>query len=92
MARKVSVAKAKAQLSECVRVAERGDSVYITRHGKAVAALVPASEVKTLERLRASSPHAGLAALAGGWKGSDEFVRLVKRYRRSAPRKAPALD
>lgn len=39
MARKLSAAQAKSQLADCLRKAESGESVIITRHGKAVAAL-----------------------------------------------------
>lgn len=89
VARNVSLAEAKAKLSECVRDAERGESVVITRHGKPVAALVRADELTRLERLRAAGPEAGLAGLSGGWEGSDELARLLAarvRDRRSRQR------
>src|SRR5438046_6868886 len=40
MARRLSAAQAKSQLADCLRKAENGESVIITRHGKPVAALV----------------------------------------------------
>ncbi len=87
----VSVVEAKARFSEYVREAEAGGFVLIRRHGKAVAAVVPATDVERLQRLRAAGPEGGLASLAGGWPGSDELVREVRQVRRSLPRKPPRL-
>ncbi len=39
--RSVSVSEAKARFSELLRVAERGETVLIVRHGRAVARLTP---------------------------------------------------
>lgn len=86
MARTLSAARAKAEFAECVRRAEAGDAVVITRHGKAVAALVGAARLEELERLKAAGPEAGLAGLAGGWKGSAALVETVLRTPRSPPR------
>ena len=85
------MADAKAHFADCLREVERGEPVVIARHGKRVAALVPASELKQLERLRAAGPEAGLAGLAGGWKGSDELVDVISRASRSRPRRVPKL-
>lgn len=87
----VSLVEAKTRFSECVREAEAGGVVLIRRHGKAVAAVVSAEDVERLRRLRAAGPEGGLASLAGGWPGSDELVRKVRKLRRSKPRKAPRL-
>jgi hypothetical protein len=46
----------------------------------------------TLERLRSAGPQQGLASLAGGWEGSDEFVDSVAATRRRGRRRSPALD
>ncbi len=92
MSRRISAAQAKARFADCLRSAERGDSVLITRHGRAVAALVPAVELEQLERLRAAGPEKGLAGIAGGWKGSEELVRSVERGKRTGPRRTAALD
>lgn len=62
--------------------------MLITRDGNPVAALVAAEDLKRLDRLRAAGPMAGVAGLVGGWKGSDELVRLVGRTRRTRPRTA----
>ena len=91
MSKVFSVAETKAHFADCLRAAERGEPVVITRHGKRIAALVPASELQQLERLRAAGPEAGLAGLAGGWKGSEELVDVISRARRSRPRRLPKL-
>lgn len=88
----VSVADAKSHFAEIVRRAETGEVVVLSRHGKAVAALVSASDVDRLERLRAAGPAKGLVSVAGGWKGSEELVDLLGGRKRSRPRKLAALD
>jgi antitoxin (DNA-binding transcriptional repressor) of toxin-antitoxin stability system len=72
-----------------MRKAEAGDPVVITRHGKAVVALVRADLLQRLERLASAGPAAGLAGLAGGWRGSGELVRLLAGSRRSNARRVP---
>jgi len=74
MNKSVSVAKAKATLSDCILDVEAGPSVLITRHGKPVAALFRASDFHRLDRLRKADPESGLASLAGGWKDSLELI------------------
>ena len=91
MAKTLSAARAKAAFSECIRKAEGGASVVITRHGKAVAALVPLDQLRQMERLRSAGPEAGLASLAGGWPGSAALVDTLARSRRSKPRKVPRV-
>jgi prevent-host-death family protein len=91
LATTVSAAKAKAEFAECMRKAEAGDPVVITRHGKAVVALVRVDRLQQLERLRSAGPAAGLAGLVGGWRGSEELVRLVAGSRRSKARRVPRL-
>ena len=91
MATTVSAARAKAEFAECIRRAESGDPVVITRHGKAVVALVRADQLQQLERLHAAGPAAGLAGLAGGWRGSEELVRLLAGSRRTKARRVPRL-
>ncbi len=81
-----SVAEAKAHFSDCLRSAEQGDSVVITRHGKPVAAIVRAADLERLERLRAAGPQGGLASLAGGWDRSEEVVEFLEKQRRSPAR------
>lgn len=88
MRRYYSVAEAKAHFADCLRAAEHGEPTVIRRHGKAVAALVPAEDLEAIERLRAAGPGAGLASLAGGWEGSEELVAILERQRRTPPRSA----
>jgi prevent-host-death family protein len=87
MAGTVTAVAAKAQFADCVRRAERGETLMITRHGKTVAALVAARDIEKLDRLRAAGPAAGLAGLADGWRGSADLARALQQLRRSAPRK-----
>ena len=87
-----SIVEAKAHFAECVREAERGEPIVLTRHGKSVAAIVSIDLVENLARLRAAGPAGGLASLAGGWKGSEEVAERAVEYGRSAARRLPDLD
>jgi len=91
MARKLSAAQAKSQLADCLRKAENGEPVIITRHGKAVAALVGMDRVALLGRAPRRG-GAGLAGLVGGWKGSEDLVRALTKVRRTRPRRPIPLD
>ncbi len=92
MAGKVmSIAQAKASLSEAVREVETGDPIVITRHGKPVAALVAVRDLETLERLRAAGPEQGLAAVAGGWDGSSDLAVAIAARPRGG-RRAPSAE
>ncbi|HET8657067.1 MAG TPA: type II toxin-antitoxin system Phd/YefM family antitoxin [Longimicrobiaceae bacterium] len=92
MAKRLSIAEAKATLSERIREVASGEPVVITRHGKPVAALVRAEDAEQLKRLRAAGPEGGLASVAGGWEGSDELADLLDHSPRSAPRGIPAPE
>ena len=87
----VTVAVAKARFAACLRAAEQGGTVVITKHGRRVAALVSAADAEELRRLRASGPHAGLAGLAGGWAGSNALVTDILSHPRTRPRRTPRL-
>ena len=91
MPKSVSVAEVKAHFSDWVKEAEAGEPVVITRHGKPVVALVPASDMEQLRRLRSAGPEQGLASLAGGWEGSEELADRVAEIRRTGPRDTPEL-
>lgn len=91
MARKLSAAQAKSQLADCLRKAESGELVIITRHGKPVAALVSVDRV-ALPKGKDTRAGAGLAGLAGGWKGSEDLVKALGKIRRTRPRRPIALD
>ena len=92
MSKSRSVADVKAKLSEYIRAAEHGEPVVITRHGRAVAALVRPQDLDMIERLRSAGPEGGLASIAGGWKDSEELVRILESSSRVGGRNGPALD
>jgi len=77
MDKSISIAKAKATFSDCVRQVEAGSFVLITRHGKPVAALVRPGELEHLERLKRAGPESGLASIAGGWEDSEELATIL---------------
>lgn len=87
MARSISVAEAKAHFSECVREAEDGVPVLVTRHGRPVVAIVPVEDVGTLARLRASGPSGGLASVAGRFADAPEFAEAIDAIVRSRGRR-----
>ena len=91
MTKQIGVADAKRTFSTWVRQAEHGDAIVITRRGRPVAALISAEDLAQLQRLRAAGPDAGLAGLAGGWKGSDDLARRTLEHRRGEVRSLPEL-
>ena len=88
----LSVAEAKAGLSDAIRAVEAGGTIVITRHGKPVAAIVRPDELETLERLRAAGPEGGLASVAGGWKGSEGLVAAIESRPRRGRRRVVGLE
>jgi prevent-host-death family protein len=67
----VSVSDAKGQLTELVRRAEAGDEVVLTRHGKAVARLVPLDKRPTQQEKRSILEKISRAAAAKATPGAD---------------------
>jgi prevent-host-death family protein len=65
----ISVSDAKGQLTELVRRAEAGDEVVLTRHGRAVARLVPLSKRPTQQEKRLILEKISLAAAAKATPG-----------------------
>lgn len=51
--REVNATEAKSHLAELLRTVERGESISITRHGKAVAHLIPAGHRERVLRKQA---------------------------------------
>ena len=92
MNKQISLAEAKATLSECIRKVESGKTLLITRHGKPVAALVRAKDLENFERLKKAGPEGGLASLAGGWTDSEEFVRILDESSRVGQRNVEMVD
>ena len=76
--RELTAAEAKAKFADCLRTAEAGETVLVTRHGRPVAAIVGTEELRQLERLRAASTDQGLAGLAGKWADGDELADLIQ--------------
>ena len=54
MAHQLSAAQAKSRLADCLRKAERGESVIITRRGRPIAALVGVDRMVVLPKSKAS--------------------------------------
>lgn len=92
MAKNISITRAKAQFAACIIEVEQGESILITRHGKPVAALVPAVEYEQFERLHQTRSEQGLASVAGSWEGAEELVQEIERFGRSGVRQAVSLD
>jgi prevent-host-death family protein len=77
----VSLADAKARLSELVTSAEGGETIEITRRGKVVARLVPAEtprpklDVEALRRHQASlnSPMQNTETELAEWKAENKY-------------------
>ncbi len=90
--RALSVAEAKATLSDAIRDVEAGTTVVITRHGKPVVALVRTEDLNNLERLRSAGPDGGLASIAGGWEGSEQMVEAIEASPRRGRRRITDLD
>ena len=92
MNKEISLAEAKATLSECIREVEKGLSLLIKRHGKPVAALVRPQDLDNLERLKKAGPQGGLASLAGGWEGSDELAHIIESSARIGHRNKDRME
>ena len=88
----VSAAKAKAEFAECIRKAEAGDPVVITRHGKPVVALVRADRLQQLERLafgrarRGPGRPRGRLARVGGAGAAPRRIATDEGAARTAAR------
>jgi len=74
MTTRVSVAKAKAELSALMAaVAYQGRHVIIERRGRPMAALVSVDDLEQLDRVRAASVRPrGALALIGAWSDVDD--------------------
>ncbi|MBZ9808447.1 MULTISPECIES: type II toxin-antitoxin system Phd/YefM family antitoxin [unclassified Mesorhizobium] len=72
----ISIAEAKAKLSELVSRAEAGEEIVLTRHGKIAARLVPPARADLLPRIGALKGKIWIAndfdELGPEW---DEYVR-----------------
>lgn len=77
--------QARADLAELVnRVAYSGERILLTRHGKMVAAIVPAEDLELLERLaqeRIDLTRTGPAESGTGNEPVAEPLRIAAEYR-----------
>lgn len=72
----VDLVDAKARLSELVDQVEAGDTIDITRHGKAIARLTPVA--KPRKRIDASLLHALTSTISPGPQSSVDLVRSMR--------------
>jgi prevent-host-death family protein len=72
----VSLAEAKARLSELVARAQRGESVSITRRGKPVATLIAAE--RPLKAIDARALHDLTEGMRKQSESAGEFVRRMR--------------
>jgi prevent-host-death family protein len=73
--REVGAFEAKNKLSELLDLAERGEEVVITRHGKEVARLVPPHPAYSVEEARAAMQRIRERAKARGLKVTLEELK-----------------
>jgi antitoxin (DNA-binding transcriptional repressor) of toxin-antitoxin stability system len=92
MTRQVTLAQIEEDVAACLRSAEGGDTVLVTRNGKPVVAMISAGQTETSDRRQSAPGRRGLAALAGGWEGSDELVERIAESRRTPGRPLVELD
>lgn len=72
----MSLAQAKAHLSELLNTVESGEEVVITRHGRPVARVLPASPIKQMLPLQRL---AELRQQVPAWQGSSaELLRELR--------------
>lgn len=93
MKRAVSIAEAKATFAACVREAESGEPVVITRHGRVVAGVVSAEDLAAVRAHRQNRAKGGLLELRRQ-TGMAEFVKDLDAavQDRGAPRKVSELE
>ena len=77
MSPKVTLAHAKTTFSECIRQAEHGQSVVITRHGKPVAALVSPEDLEVIKTW--------IALIVRSDNGRARFTIAVYTFRQASP-------
>ena len=71
----VSIAEAKAKLSEIVAAVEAGETRVLTRRGKAVAKIVPINERSPRAKLDIEALRKLTDSMQGPIVDSDEFLR-----------------
>ena len=93
MRREIPVTQARADLAELVnRVAYSGERVVLTRHGKSMAALVPAEDLERLEQI--TEQLIQLTEMSGEEHGGGQSVqplRIAAEHRPSGPPRPPGF-
>ena len=92
MRREIPVTQARADLAELVnRVAYSGERVVLTRHGKAMAALVPAEDLERLEQITQQLIH--LTELGTEEQGGPNVqpMRIAAEHRPDGPPRPPGF-
>lgn len=74
----VSTTEAKARLAELLRAVERGETIAITRHGKAIAHVVP---VQAADRAEREQAMADFLRIRDKWKPAGMPVEEKLRAR-----------
>ncbi len=73
----ISLTKAKAHLSACIRTVETGEPIIIKKYGKPIVALVKIADFTHLNQSHQKSQEKGLVSIAGGWNGSEELANIL---------------
>lgn len=92
MRREIPVTQARADLAELVnRVAYSGERVVLTRHGKAMAALVPAEDLERLEQIAQQLIH--LTELGAEEQSGQNVqpMRIAAEHRPGGPPRPPGF-
>ncbi len=94
MAREIPVTQARAELAELVnRVGYGGERVVLTRHGRPLAALVPAADLEVLEPATGEVISATSSVRTGAADSRPEERRpfqIAAEHRPAGPPPAPA--
>ena len=94
MRREIPVTQARADLADLVnRVAYSGERVVLTRHGKAMAALVSADDLERLEQLAQQLLHLTEAGHEPEHEsgGSVQPMRIAAEHRPAGPPRPPGF-
>ncbi|RAY14012.1 type II toxin-antitoxin system Phd/YefM family antitoxin [Actinomadura craniellae] len=95
MTRNVPVTEARKDLAELVnQVAYQGERVVLTRHGKAMAAIVSAADLELLERLlaeRIDLTQAGAGRPVPAAETEPRPLRIAAEHRPPGPPRPPGF-
>lgn len=92
MRREIPVTQARADLAELVnRVAYSGERVVLTRHGKAMAALVPADDLERLEQITRQLIHLTEVGHEESGQAEAQPMQIAAEYRPGGPPRPPGF-